>query len=397
MKILIYAGTFIKNQDGVARATYRLVQTLLNQNIQVLVLAPKATPQNRPGLTIYEVPSVPCPLYKDYHMAIPNGKIIRWIKGFKPDIIHIATPDFIGIQILQFAKIAHIPVVSIHHTDFCEYLPYYNLSFLQEFFWDVFTKFYNFTERTFAPTEEIKKKLESRGVKHVSVWSRGIDREAFHPKFRSELLRTRWNAKNKKVIMYVGRFVWYKDLRIVYKVYQRFQDRIDKDIVFVMVGSGPVEPILRKKMPKAKFTGYLQGKSLSKVFASGDIFLFPSTTETFGQVIQEALSSGMPAVVSNKGGCQEIIQKSHGGIIAKAKNVDEFYEAVKELVDNHTTYNQVRSNGLKYAKKRTWEKINLELVRKYRVLATYLKKFQTIAIEKITAMATFFNQFGKVS
>lgn len=397
MRVLIYAGTFVKDQDGVARATYQLVETLLEQNIQVLVAAPKITPQKRPGLRIYSLPSIPCFFYKDYHLTLPNAKIIQLIKGFKPDIIHIATPDMVGLQILQFAKIAHIPVVSIHHTDFANYLSYYRMGFLKEFAWDLLTRYYNFTERTFAPTEEVQHILELRGVKHVDIWSRGIDRTQFHIKYRSQALRRKWNAQGKKVILYAGRFVWYKDLDVFCKVYEMFQDNGDNDTVFVFVGSGPIEKYLRKKCPKAIFMGYLHGNALATAFASGDIFLFPSTTETFGQVIQEALSSGLPAVVSNEGGCKEIIQYSGGGMVAKAKDAESFYYAVKDLVQNSDLYRKLQRNGLDYAKKRTWRKINSELIRKYRILATYLKKFQTIAIEKITAVATLFRDWGKVS
>ncbi len=397
MRILIYTGTFKKEQDGVARATYQLVETLLKQKFQVMVASPKITPQVRKGLILCKLPSIPFVLYKEYPCALPNGKIIRAIIRFKPDIIHIATPDFVGIQILQFAKLAHIPVVSIHHTDFINYLPYYHLGFLQEIAWHIYMKFYNFTERTFAPTEEYARILESRGVKHVDIWSRGIDRDKFHPKFRASSLRKRWNAEHKKIIMYVGRFVWYKDLDMIYKVYERFEDRLDSDVAFVLIGEGPIKEILQRKMPKAIFPGYLHGNALSVAFASGDIFLFPSTTETFGQVIQEALSSGLPAIVSDKGGCKEIVTKADAGLIVPAHDVDSFYYSVKHLLDNVDEYQRMRQNGLDYAKKRTWDRINSDLIRKYRILATYLKQFQTVALEKITAVATLFRHLGRVS
>jgi glycosyltransferase involved in cell wall biosynthesis len=386
MRVAIYTGTYVKEQDGVARATRRLAKSLLKQGHYVMVMTPSLTPQKHPRLSLCKLPSIPFILSPDYNISLPNGTVIRALKSFEPDIIHVTTPDFIGFQVVYFARLTHIPVVSIHHTDFPDYMTYFHMGFIKEFMWDLLVRYYNITDRTFAPTYEFKKILEHRGAKHVDVWSRGIDRVKFNPDFRSEQLRRKWGVENKKVIVYCGRFVWYKEIKIIAKVYKMFKDRLDKDVAFMLIGSGPAEDYLRKYMPKAIFPGYLHDKALSTAFASGDIFLFPSVTETFGQVIQEALSSGLPAIVSDVGGCKEIVQNSGAGIVMESKKTKKFFEAATFLIDNPVEYAKMRQLGIDYANIRTWDNINSKLIKKYKIIATSMRKYRVPDLETVFPM-----------
>ena len=132
-----------------------------------------------------------------------------------------------------------------------------------------------------------------------------------------------------------------------------------------MAGDGPIRKELEKRMPDAVFTGYITGKELSEVYASSDIFLFPSTTESFGNVIQEALASGIPAVVSDVGGCQEIIRNSKGGLIAVADDADHFFHHISTLLDDPDLYSYLKENGLRYADLQNWESINQVIIDEY--------------------------------
>jgi glycosyltransferase involved in cell wall biosynthesis len=157
-------------------------------------------------------------------------------------------------------------------------------------------------------------------------------------------------------------------LDVFLNVYELFKEKGPKDVSFVLAGDGPIRGELESRMPDAHFPGYLHGKDLSEVYASADIFLFPSTTETLGNVVQEALSSGLPAVVSDIGGCKEIVHRSHGGLIAKAKDPYAFYEKCKRLIEDEELYNQKQSNGLKFAEEQKWDKINGKLIEEYKNL-----------------------------
>ena len=365
MKIAIYAGMYKRNYDGATKTLYELTDSLLLRKIKVGIWAFCITPQERHGLSLHKVPSIPLLLYPDYKIALPFPRLKKQLDAFQPDVVHIAAPDLAGIYLLRYAKKNKIPMVISHHTDFPSYLKSYKVGFLKKSVWNFFKWLYNQAGVVFVPTEEVQKDLAEKRITHTRIWSRGIHTDVFNPSFRSSTLRGEWSTGEKKVILYSGRFVWYKDLQTFIDVYRLFKERGPEDIVFVLLGRGPIEEELRTSMPDAIFPGYLSGKQLGRAYASADIFLFPSTTETFGNVIQEALAAGIPAVVSDKGGCQEIVKRSGGGLIAKAKDAESFYQCCKQLLTNKDLYNALRSSGLRYAKKKAWKRINDAVIFEY--------------------------------
>ncbi len=365
MKIAIYAGMYKRNYDGATKTLYELTDSMLLRKIKVGIWAFCLTPQTRPGLSLYKVPSIPLFLYPDYKIAFPFPRLKKQLDAFQPDVIHIATPDLAGIFMVKYAKKNNIPIVMSYHTDFPSYLKSYKIGFLKKSVWNFFKWLYNQAGTVFVPTEEIQRGLAEKRITNTKIWSRGIHTELFNPSFRSNTLRDKWSAKGKKVILYSGRFVWYKDLQTFIDVYRLFKERGPEDIVFVLLGKGPIERELRATMPDAVFPGYLSGKQLGSAYASADVFLFPSTTETFGNVIQEALAAGIPTVVSDRGGCQEIVKSSGGGLIAKAKDAESFYQCCKQLLTKKNLYNRLRSIGLRYAKKKAWKRINDAVIFEY--------------------------------
>lgn len=368
MRIAIYTGTFMKDQDGVSKTLYELTKSLLKEKIEVGVWSPSITPQKKKGLFLFNIPSIPLPLYSDYRLALVVRKIKKQLIEFNPDLIQITVPDIVGTYLLKFATKRRVPVVISCHTDFPSYLEYYHLRLFSKPGWKFLVWFYNKSDLVYVPSRVVSKAFDNKGIKNVKIWSRGIDRGRYHPKFRSNELRQRLKAQDRKIILYSGRFVWYKDLDIFTKVYDLFKERKSEDVSFVLAGDGPIREELEARMPDAHFPGYLHGNDLSRVYASSDIFLFPSTTETFGNVVQEALSSGLPAVVSDIGGCKEIIQRSGGGLIAKAKDPGAFYENCERLVEDEDLYNEKKRKGLRYAEEQSWDKINGKLIEEYKKL-----------------------------
>jgi glycosyltransferase involved in cell wall biosynthesis len=217
----------------------------------------------------------------------------------------------------------------------------------------------------FVPSHGVLTELKTHGITNLKIWSRGIHPHLFNPQLRSETLRSAWGSPLKKIIVYSGRFVWYKGLRVFIDVYQLFQQRRPNQAAFVLLGSGPEENVLRKAMPKAIFPGYLHGEALGQAYASADIFFFPSVTETFGNVVQEAVSCGLPAVVSDVGGCQEIVRNSQAGLIAKARDTEDYFNCLTRLIDDPLLYRTLRENGLNYFKHRSWNEINQIVIDQY--------------------------------
>ena len=365
MNIAIYSGMYNQDQDGATKCLYELTGTLLANRFKVGVWALKATPQTKTNLSIHIIPSVPLPIYPDYRIALPNHRVRRQLDRFKPDIIHITVPDLAGIYLTRYGRERGIPVLTSFHTDFPSYLSSYHLSFLTDPMWRYLDWFYNQSEVVLAPTGNTARYLQDHNIKRVKLWPRGIHLSKYNPSFRSQTLRKRWGAEQRTVILYSGRFVWYKDLETVIRVYQLFQKLMPGETVFVLAGDGPIKKELQTKMPQAFFPGYLSGKKLSETYASADILLFPSYTEAFGNVVLEALASGVPAMVSDIGGCKEIVEKASAGFVVQAKNHRQFYKSCRQLILNRDIYRAFQSNGLNYARKQNWNSINRIVIDEY--------------------------------
>ena len=373
MKIALYSGTYVKDKDGAVKSITQLVSSFRKQGHQVTVWSPDVSHlDNHNGLTVHTMPAVPIPQYPDYKLGFFRPETRRQLDAFAPDIVHISTPDIVGRGFLLYAKKKSLPLASAFHTDFPSYLKYYRLRFAEGPFWKYLSWFYNCCDIVFAPNESVRRKLADQNIRNVEIWSRGVDKELFDPSRRSPALRSAWNSAGKVVFVYAGRFVLYKDIEVVMKVYERFMEAGYGDRVrFVMIGSGPKEAEMKRRMPEALFTGYLTGVDLSEAYASGDIFLFPSITEAFCNVALEALASGLPVVVSNEGGCRDIVERSGGGVIARSGDVDDFFEKCLELFENSSRYRELKARGLAFAETRSWLAINSVVIDRYEKMVNF--------------------------
>ena len=367
MKIALYTGTYVKDKDGAVRSIYQLVASFRKNGHAVVVWSPDVSEQDNHGsLRVNRLPSVPIPFYPDYKLGFFSSGTEEQLDAFAPDIVHISTPDIIGRKFLLYAKKKKLPVISVYHTDFPSYLGYYKMGLAEKPLWKYLRWFYNTCDLLFAPNDIVRKNLQQQGIRNVEIWSRGIDRELFNPLRRSEALRREWGALNRTVFVYAGRFVLYKDIEVVMSVYERFmKDGYGDRVRFVMIGSGPEEAEMRRRMPDAVFTGYLTGVSLPEAYACGDVFLFPSTTEAFGNVVLEAFATGLPAVVSDVGGCMELVKKSGAGEVARAGDIDHFYVHCRNLLEDTRNCSVMRQKGLDYADGQSWAAVNGALIDRY--------------------------------
>lgn len=354
MRIAIYCGSFQRNQDGATMTIYRLVDALLAAGHEVGVWAFSITPQERPGLHLFTLPSTPLAVYRDYRVAVATPRMIRALDEFAPDIIQVTVPDMVGTEFVRHAKRNRIPVVATYHTVFPDYFKYYHIGFLTRIGWKLATRFYRRLDAVYAPTEVSTRELRRRGLQNIKIWSRGIDLERFRPALRKKPYRDALAGGRPIVILYSGRLVAYKDVHVLADVYQKFHSGPERPVRFVVAGSGPKMKSLKRRMPEAVFTGYLLGEDLARTYANSDILLFPSPTESFGNVVLEALASGIPAVVSDRGGCQEIIAQSGGGLVARTGIVSDFYDQCRRLIDDPGLRLKMGKRGLEFARGRTW-------------------------------------------
>ena len=371
MKIAYFADSLPPSIDGVARTFLQLVNTLRAQNLDYYFFSPfKPGESELWNEKVDQVTSIPLFLYTDYRISLPaQRKVFERLDSFKPDIVHVSSPTFLGQMGLNYARKRNIPAVSSYHTHFVSYFKYYGFALFEKFGWNFVKWFYNRFDRVYVPSPSTAKELEYRGFENLELWQRGIDTQRFNPQRRNVELRKQLNAVDIPILLFVGRLVQEKDLEDLVAI-----DRILKEkgnqFKIVIVGDGPMRSQLQTELPDAHFSGYLSGDPLAEMYATADIFVFPSTTETFGNVILEAYASGLPVVGVNEGGVVDLILDGHTGFIATAKNTIEIAGKVELLINHPQLRSKYARNAMQFVKNFNWPEINKKLILSYEQLLT---------------------------
>lgn len=336
LRVALISGNHNSVVDGVALTSNRQVAYLLEQQVSVRVYAPTS---RQPALAhagdLVAVPSIP--FAPPYRLALGLPRSIREdLHRFQPTVVHLTTPDLLGVAAMRWARRRGIPVVTTYHTHFASYLAHYGVGALEPIVWALQRRFYRRCQEVYVATESMVDALRSRGVQaRYVVQPLGVDLAVFSPEHRSEECRTAWGAApDEVVILFVGRLVWEKGLQMFMRVIQRLQAREVPHRV-VIVGEGPAGAALRKGLPGAHFTGRLTGMPLANAFASADLFFFPSASETFGCVTVEAMASGLPCVVADATGSRDLVRHEVDGFVCPADQDDAFEQAITTLIRDH--------------------------------------------------------------
>ena len=331
MKIAYFIGT-LKKEDGVTRVLLAIINQGIKNGVESIIITGWAEDSSISPVPVIQVPSIVFPLYKDYHLSLPSmRKFEKKLKEFQPDIIHLHSPDTIAWSALKYAKRYNIPIMATHHTDFFKYLPYYHLSFLKPILWFLFRKLYRQMSVVTTPSQVIAQGLINHKIPNVRTLPWGVDSTRFKKSFRSQALRKKILKRGEKfILLCVARLTWEKDLRVLAKSYRLLKEEYN-NFVMVIVGDGPARKDLELLMPGAIFFGYLRGIKLSQIYASSDIFVFPSTTETFGNVTIEAMASGLIPVVAKAGGSASLVKEGKNGFLTKPKNAQDIVKKIKKF------------------------------------------------------------------
>jgi len=367
MRVAYFIGTLKKErEDGVTRVLLYFIRLAQKRRIKSIIITGWAQDKSESPVEVIEVPSIVFPFYTDYKLPLPGMTgFEKKLDKFKPDIIHVHSPETIAWAALKYAKKRRIPIIATHHTEFGKYLAYYHLAFLKQPVWLVLKKLYNQMNLVTTPSPVIARELVSHGINNVQTLEWGVDSNLFNPSFRSEALRKKFlSGKKRNIILYVSRLTWEKDLKTLAETYQLLKKHRD-DFILLIAGNGPAKSKLQSMMPQAVFLGYVEGKELSKIYASSDILLFPSSTETFGNVTAEAMASGLVPVVADAGGSKSLVGQGKTGFLAQPKNAEDFYKKVCILLDNLQLRKKMRNAGLKFAKNLTWDKAFDNLLKIY--------------------------------
>jgi glycosyltransferase involved in cell wall biosynthesis len=334
LRLALVTGSYNYIADGVALTLNRLVRYLEGQGVEVLVVAPlgRAAAFAHAG-EIAAAPSAPAPFRSEYRLALGlTAALRRRLEAFDPHLIHIATPDLLGHQALAFGRARGRPVVASYHTRYEAYLKDYGLDFLRPFVTERLKRFYGACDEVYAPSPSMVEHLIAEGFGGpIRLWDRGVDGERFAPAQRSAALRARLGADEETpIVAFVGRLVREKRLDLYAEVITRLE-RHGTPHVALVVGEGPDRAMLGRRLPRAVFTGFLTGEDLARAYASSDIFLFPSDTETFGAVTLEAMASGLPPVCADATGSRSLVRPGVTGYLAAAGDADGFFAPTAAL------------------------------------------------------------------
>lgn len=360
-RIALFTGAYNHIADGVSLTLNRLVAYLLEkEGAQVRVFAPTIDdpPVDHAG-TLIPIPSVPAPGRPDYRIARSlTREARRELEAFQPTLFHIATPDILGRSALKLAKKWDVPVVASYHTHFSSYLKYYRLQLLEGILWTYLRWFYRQCEHIYVPSPSMADVLRAHDItKGLRLWQRGVDTTRFNPSKRSLRWRRRLGVGDDEVVItFVSRLVWEKGLDLFAGVIEGLQARGIPHRSMI-VGDGPAREELEERLPETLFTGHLEGEALARAYASSDLFLFPSDTETFGNVTLEAMASGLPAVCADATGSNTLVEDGVTGFLAPSGDTRAFLEAVTRLVTDGQLRRQMGQKALARAQDYEWDTV----------------------------------------
>ncbi|WP_028391941.1 glycosyltransferase family 4 protein [Bacillus cihuensis] len=367
MKIAIFTDTFDPDINGVARTLKRFTDYLSEQNISFKIFAPKSQSDDYVTSHIHRFKSLSFFLYPECRLAFPNlSQVKSELQDFAPDLIHVATPFNIGLCGAYYAKKLNIPLVGSYHTDFDHYLQFYNMEFLSKLLWRYMNWFHRPFKKIFVPSKDTLEKLKRHRFTNLELWGRGVDCNLYHPHYGKKAVRKQYDIQKKYLLTYVGRLAPEKDVKTLLAIAKSIPANINEQIQWLIIGDGPMREELEAEAPEnMMFTGYLRGEKLAEVYSASDVFVFPSPTETFGNVVLEALASGTPVIAANAGGVKHIIQEGVTGHLCQPGDVQQFTDSLMQLLDHDQVRGRMGIEGRNYAVTQKWDAIFDQLLWHY--------------------------------
>jgi len=368
LRVALFSGNYNYVRDGANQALNRLVGYLLRQGVSVRVYSPTtATPDFEPTGDLVSTPSFAFPGRPEYQVPLGISRRVRKdLEAFKPNIIHVSSPEILGHAALDFARKRNLPVVASMHTRFDTYFRYYGLAFLEPMVTVMMRRFYRRCDAVVAPSESMAQVMRSERMGYdIGIWTRGIDRTIFRPTARDlDWRRNLGFGDDDIVIGYIGRLVMEKGLDV-------FSDTIDRlakagiTHKVLIVGEGPARAWFEARLPQAIFTGFLMKEDLGRAVASMDVLFNPSVTEAFGNVTNEALACRVPVVAALATGSSSLVHDGETGRLIRPGAISEFADALADYCIYPTLRAKHGAAGEMATAKYDWDNVNHAMIDTY--------------------------------
>ena len=357
MRIALFTETFLPATDGVVTRLRHTIEELRGMGNELLIFAPRypvGGPETYAGAQIYRVFGIPFPPYPQVRLCPPNPAIGRALKRFQPDLIHAVNPFVLGPGGAFYARHNGVPLVASYHTNVAAYARFYGFGFLENATNHWIRTWHNRARLNLCTSEATRDYLWREGIKRVRLWPQGVDASLFHPGKATKEWRARLSGGHpeKKILLYVGRLAPEKGI-------ERLKAALvaDPGIRLAIVGKGPAQEDLEKEFDGTPtvFTGLLTGEDLAAAYASSDLFVFPSTTETLGMAMIEALASGVPVVAARSGASHEIVDEGVTGLLYEPHSLDTMTAAVRRALSDDTLRMRMGREARNAAEDRSWK------------------------------------------
>lgn len=365
LKIAFFTDMIVRDYDGCMRTIFHILDRK-PEDVEIKIYTGSHASNEAP-VNALEVPSIPIPFNASYKMALPYfnlKELNRSLRDFKPDVIHISSPSALGNYAVNYANKNNIKATSIYHTHYISYVEYYLremkalIPITKTAIANSLQSFYNKCDQVFVPTVSIMHELKALGIKEelMSIWARGIDKQVFNPTKKESNLLKDLTGNNKYNLLFASRLVWEKNLETLINIYKLIQEE-DLPFNIVIGGKGVALQHLKTTMPKAFFLGNLSQTELANYYASSDAFIFPSISETYGNVVTEAMACGLPCIIANGGGTINFVQNGLNGYIVNPNNANEYLEKATILVQNKKLANKMSFEALKFTAHMDWNNL----------------------------------------
>ena len=363
-RIAFFAEILVRDFDGATRTMFEIIDRIDRDRFEFIFFC-GVPPTEDIGFEVFHIPTLTLPFNKTYKMASMVGmgpSIIEKLDNFGPDLIHVATPAPLGYFALKYGLRRNVSVTTIYHTHFISYIKYYthNTPLITSAFEAAMVQhnrsFYNRCDKIFVPTLTMKEELEERGFDGnlMEIWQRGINTELFNPSKRDDEYMQRIVDNGKKNILFVSRLVWEKNLEVLINLQNIINDK-NLNFNLIIAGDGVAKDELEKRIPDAFFLGHVGHEELAKLYASSDYFIFTSVTETYGNVVAEAMVSGLACIAADGGGPRSFIKEGINGYLCKPNNAKDYLNKIQLLEDHPEFKKRMTEQGIKDMKDLTWD------------------------------------------